>query len=259
MSEAKVIGVIPARYNSTRFPGKPLVDILGKTMIQRVYEQAQKAKTIQHVIVATDDQRIFDEVQRFGGDVRMTPRHLQNGTERVAWVAADLNYSIIANIQGDEPFIDPVSIDVAVSLLLDDDRAVMSTLAKPVSSEEELHNPNLPKVIMDQQQYAIYFTRAVIPHIRDATSQSEWLNLHRYFRHIGMYVYRQSFLTAYVKLKATPLEQAEKLEQLRALEHGYKIKIGVVPRAPQGIDTPEDLQTLLDKLRKGTIGNESKR
>ncbi|MBN2009263.1 3-deoxy-manno-octulosonate cytidylyltransferase [candidate division KSB1 bacterium] len=254
MTNNKVLAVIPARYASTRFPGKPLVEILGKPMIQRVYEQAEKARTLDHVIVATDDQRIFDTVEQFGGEVEMTSSDLRNGTERVAAVASKFNYDIVVNVQGDEPFIDPDAIDAAVSLLIQDSSAQMGTLVKPIDTIDELVNKNLPKVILDQQQQAIYFSRSPIPFIRDVASTNEWLNHHRYYRHIGLYVYRNSFLPIYISLPETPLERAEKLEQLRAIENGYRIKVAIVEHAPEGIDTPDDLQTLIYKLKENEIG-----
>jgi 3-deoxy-manno-octulosonate cytidylyltransferase (CMP-KDO synthetase) len=253
MSNEKVLAVIPARYGSTRFPGKPLAQILGKPMIQWVYERSLKSKLITKSIVATDDQRIFLAVKEFGGEVEMTSPDLKNGSERAAAVADKFQFPIVVNIQGDEPLIDPKAIDKAVSLLIDDNRVEVGTLVKKISDETELKNPNLPKVVMDNQNYAIYFSRAIIPFFRDQNNLSEWIKHHRYVRHIGLYVYRYAFLKKYVQLPESTLEKIEKLEQLRILENGYRIKVAEVDYAPRGVDTPDDLQQLIEYIQENQI------
>ena len=248
-----VLGVIPARFASVRFPGKPLVKILEKSMIQRVYEQALKSKLISEVIVATDNQQIYDTVIDFGGKVEMTSPNIDNGTERVAAVAEKHEHSLIVNIQGDEPLIDPLAIDKAIKLLIDDSSAVMGTLIKRIEDLTELNNPNLPKVVLDKNNNAIYFSRQAIPYCRDFSNSKEWLSNGKYFRHIGLYVYRKNFLNKYISLPISQLENIEKLEQLRVLEHGYKIKTAIVDYSPQGVDTPEDLLQIIKYLKDHSI------
>jgi len=251
MKNEAVLGVIPARYASQRFPGKPLANILGKPMIQWVYERAKQAQLLSDVIVATDDERIFQAVENFGGKVEMTPTQINNGTERVALIAEKHHFPIIVNIQGDEPLIDPKSIDIGIRLLLDDPAVIMGTLVKKIENAAELANPNLPKVVLDHQYYALYFSRAIIPFNRDQ-QQGEWLSDHPYYRHLGLYVYRNEFLQKYVRLPESSLERIEKLEQLRVLEHGYRIKAAIVDNAPRGVDTPEDLELLIKSLKKSS-------
>lgn len=253
MIEDEIIGVIPARYGSTRFPGKPLALLGGKPIIQWVYERASQSRKIKKLIVATDDERIFERVISFGGDVMMTSPSIRNGTERVAAVADTINADIIVNIQGDEPLIQGNVIDTAIQLLIDDRDAVIGTLIKKINETEELINPNLPKVVIDRSNNALYFSRSIIPFVRDVRDQQDWIREHQYFRHIGLYVYRNSFLKTYVTLPETRLEIVEKLEQLRVLEHGYKIKTAIVDYTPQGVDTPADLELLENYLREGFI------
>jgi 3-deoxy-manno-octulosonate cytidylyltransferase (CMP-KDO synthetase) len=249
-----VLGVIPARYDSKRFPGKALADIKGKPMIQWVHERASEAREISRLVIATDDKRIYEVARSFGAEVEMTAREIRNGSERAAAVAEKHDDSIVVNIQGDEPLIDPGAIDAAIRALIDDDEAVASTLVKKIDSIEELTNVNMPKVILDYHGYALYFSRAIIPYYRDEANPSEWIKKHSYFRHIGLYAYRKSFLKRYVGLPETGLERAEKLEQLRILEHGYKIKATIVNYAPRGVDTPDDLESLIQYIEENDIG-----
>jgi len=253
-SSVSVLGVIPARYDSKRFPGKALADIKGKPMIQWVHERASEAKEISRLIIATDDKRIYDVAHSFGAEVEMTARDIRNGTERAAVVAENHDHSIVVNIQGDEPLIDPGAIDAAIRTLIDADEAVASTLVKKIDSIEELTNVNMPKVVLDTQGHALYFSRAAIPYYRDETNPLEWITNQTYFRHIGLYAYRKSFLKTYVGLPETGLERTEKLEQLRILEYGYKIKAAIVDYAPRGVDTPDDLESLIQYIEEDDIG-----
>jgi 3-deoxy-manno-octulosonate cytidylyltransferase (CMP-KDO synthetase) len=233
-----VVAVIPARYESTRLPGKPLADLHGKPMIQRVYEQTARASGVDRVLVATDDERIRNAVRQFGGEVVMTsPKH-RTGTDRIAEVARGLDAKIVVNVQGDLPLLDPEMIDVAVTPLVEDDGVPMSTLQTPIRDEEELRNPNVVKVVSDRDGFALYFSRSPIPFWRD--EQPRGLTLAQ--RHIGLYVYQRDFLTAFARLAPTPLEEAEKLEQLRALEWGFRIKVCEVPEASIEVDTMQDLE-----------------
>ncbi len=235
--------IIPARYASTRFPGKPLAEICGKPMIQWVYERSSLCTSVDRVIVATDDERIADAVCRFGGEVAMTRADHPTGTDRLAEVAESLETDLVVNVQGDEPLIEPAMIDAAVQPLLTDNSIPMGTLQAPLGSLEEYLNPNVVKVVTDQHDFALYFSRAPIPYPRDHAAQLEvcWPTL-PVAKHVGLYVYRRDFLLHYQSLVETPLEQSEKLEQLRVLEHGYKIKVAETPMTVQGVDTPEDLQ-----------------
>lgn len=235
------IGIIPARYASTRFPGKPLVEIRGKSMIQRVYEQAKKCELLNKVIVATDDQRIVDHVQSFGGEVMLTSEKHPSGTDRCAEVATKTakQKDVIVNIQGDEPFIDPKQI----ALLCDcfkTDSVKIATLVKKIETMEELHNANTPKVIVNEQKKALYFSRSPIPYFRGAETNS-WLNKHTYYKHIGMYAYRTDVLEQLSKLPISKLESAESLEQLRWLDNGYSIQVAFTTIETQAVDVPDDL------------------
>lgn len=250
-----VVAIIPARYASTRLPGKPLVDIAGKPMIVRVAERAREVAAIRRVIIATDDQRVFDAVVALNHDapveVMMTSPDHPTGTDRLAEVAATLDAEIIVNVQGDEPLIEPATIDAAIAPLLADASIVMCTTSEPIESAADLVNPNVVKVVTDGEGFALYFSRNPIPFPRAAVqahgsieaafaANPELLKL--YSKHTGMYVYRRDFLLRYAKLPPTPLEQAELLEQLRALEHGYRIKVVKVDHRSIGVDTPEDLE-----------------
>jgi 3-deoxy-manno-octulosonate cytidylyltransferase (CMP-KDO synthetase) len=239
----KILGIIPARYASTRFPGKPLIDIAGKSMIQRVYEQAKKCTHLTEVIVATDDERIFDHVTGFGGKTLITSSDHQSGTDRCAEVALkNVDYDVIINIQGDEPYIDPAQITKLISCF-NDEGTQIATLIKKVLTGQELHNTNSPKVIINKQAEAIYFSRSPLPHIR-GQEQQNWLQHFTYFKHIGIYGYRADILQQITKLPVSSLEKAESLEQLRWIENGYKIKVAETELETYAIDTPEDLKNL---------------
>lgn len=244
MKQQKILGVIPARYASSRFPGKPLVDIRGKSMIRRVYEQVCQASRIDGVIVATDDQRIFDHVEDFGGTVQFTADTHRSGTDRCAEVAGrEPAYDIIVNIQGDEPFIDPRQIDQVVEPLCNQPHLEISTLAKKLSDEGTLFNPNVVKVVFDRQQIAMYFSRSAIPYLRDV-DPSLWMDKADFHKHIGIYGFRRSALLAVAEEPPGLLEQCESLEQLRWLEAGYRIHVGITQWETFGIDHPEDLDKI---------------
>lgn len=235
----KILGVIPARYASSRLPGKPLVDILGKPMIQHVYERAQLARSLSGlgngVIIATDDERIFDAVLAFGGIAVMTSPDHPNGTSRVEEVARNTDADIVINIQGDEPLLNPRMID-EVAEAMDEPDVCFATLCRPLADDER-DNPNAVKVVMDQNGDALYFSRSLIPYARKKMQIPYW-------HHIGIYGYTTAFLKKYVELPMTPLAEAELLEQLKAIEHGYKIRVKVTecPDRGRGVDTPEDLE-----------------
>jgi 3-deoxy-manno-octulosonate cytidylyltransferase (CMP-KDO synthetase) len=239
----QILGIIPARYASSRFPGKPLVDIAGKSMIQRVYEQAKKCKDLTEVIVATDDERIFNHVKDFGGVVVMTSPDHSSGTDRCAEVALmHPEYDVIINIQGDEPYIDPEQIS-KLAACFTTTYTQIATLVKKVRTEEELFNPNSPKVVISNLGDAIYFSRSPLPHIR-GEEQQNWLEHYTYFKHIGIYGYRADILQHITKLPVSSLEKAESLEQLRWIENGYRIKVAETDLETHAIDTPGDLLNL---------------
>jgi 3-deoxy-manno-octulosonate cytidylyltransferase (CMP-KDO synthetase) len=243
----KVLGIIPARYASTRFPGKPLVDIKGKSMLQRVYEQAKKCSNLTEVIIATDDERIYAHVHQFGGIAAMTSDQHQSGTDRCAEVAAKYpEYDVIINIQGDEPFIDPQQIALVVSCF-DEPGTQLATLIKKINTTEELYNFSSPKVIINKQSEAIYFSRAAIPHVRGEEPQ-RWLYHNTYYKHIGIYGYNSTALQEVTRLPLSSLEKAESLEQLRWIENGYRIKVAETDLETYAIDTPQDLEKLLKTL-----------
>lgn len=239
-----IVAIIPARYASTRFPGKPLVEIAGKPMIQHVVERTQACPLIEHVIVATDDTRIESAVRQFGGEVIRTRADHPSGTDRVAEVAENCEADIIVNVQGDEPLIDPQALEAAIQPLIDHLQVMMSTLASPIRTETELHNPNIVKVVLDINQFALYFSRAPVPYPRDGFAPE----LQSFYRHIGVYVYRRKFLLNLTKFNPTPLEQTEKLEQLRVLENGHQIKVVLTDYVSIGVDTPEDLALIHARL-----------
>ena len=242
----KVAVVIPARYASTRFPGKPLVKIGTRTLIEVVYEQARLAPCASRVVVATEDTRIADAVRQFGGEVYMTRSDHPSGTDRVAEVVLKFlpDADAVVNVQGDEPNIRPEQIDAVAKLLEEDREAAMTTLACPVTGERQMLDPNQVKVVCDARGRALYFSRAPIPFVRDPADR-DW----KFLRHLGIYGYRRAFLLKFVTLPQGELEKAEKLEQLRALENGYIIRVGVTPHATIGIDTPEDFERYLKGLQ----------
>ncbi|TGE28301.1 3-deoxy-manno-octulosonate cytidylyltransferase [Hymenobacter metallicola] len=242
------VGIIPARYASTRLPGKPLTDLGGKTMIQRVVEQARQAQ-LSRVVVATDDERILDHVRGFGGEALLTSPDHPSGTDRVfdAYCQLDAPADCIINIQGDEPFIQPEQINALVRLFEADPRTQLATLVKPVETQEELLSPHMPKVVLDARGQALYFSRHPLPYLRQAPPD-QWLRQHRYLRHIGLYAYRPDILAEITQLPPSPLELAESLEQLRWLENGYHILTAETTVATLGIDTPEDVERALQVL-----------
>ncbi|HYP05360.1 MAG TPA: 3-deoxy-manno-octulosonate cytidylyltransferase [Bryobacteraceae bacterium] len=233
----RILGVIPARFASSRFPGKALAVIAGKTMLQHVFERARAARYLTQVIIATDDARIADAARSFGAPVRMTRGDHPSGTDRVAEIASADAAEIIVNIQGDEPLIDPAAIDAAILTVADEKDVPMGTLMKRISDPADLSNPNVVKVITDLYGRAIYFSRLPIPFVRETSLDS----LTR-FKHIGLYVYRREFLLSYSDLPVGPLEQAERLEQLRALENGFPIRVAETEYESLGVDTPEDFE-----------------
>lgn len=252
-----VVGVIPARYASTRLPAKPLVDLLGKPMVQRVYEQAKQSRLLHDVIVATDDERIATAVKAFGGKVMLTSSQIRSGSDRLAVIAEDVRGDIFVNIQGDEPLINPLMIDRAVQVVLDDAHAQIGTLAKKIESADDLHNPNVVKVVVDGGMFALLFSRSVIPHIREQSDPRRWLEHHTFYKHIGLYVFRREALLTFARLPESPLERAEKLEQLRALEAGIKIKVALTEFESVPVDTEEDAQrvrAILAKTEHAAIG-----
>ena len=240
----KIIGIIPARYASTRFPAKPLIDIGGKSMIQRVYEQANKSKSLSDVVVATDDDRIASHVKSFGGNVVMTSESHQSGTDRCfeAINAFSKDADVVINIQGDEPFIHPEQVDLVASCFASADVEI-ATLVKKISTEEDLFNANIPKVLLNMNKEAILFSRQTIPHIRGKEFH-EWLKCFTFYKHIGIYAYRTKVLAEITALKQSALELAESLEQLRWLENGYKIKVEITDFESVAVDTPNDLKKL---------------
>ena len=245
----KFIGIIPARYASTRFPGKPLADMKGKYMIQRVYEQA--SKVLENLCVATDDERIFNAVKSFGGNVVMTSPEHRSGTDRCfeAYNRLGGNEEVVINIQGDEPFITPEQIESLIACF-ESPQPQIATLVRPfepAEGYEALANPNSPKVILNEKNEALYFSRSVIPYLRNEAPE-EWLGKHIYYKHIGMYGYRIDILAQITRLPQSSLELAESLEQLRWLQNGYKIKVGITTQETIGIDTPDDLQKAIALL-----------
>jgi len=236
----KYVGIIPARFASSRFPGKPLTVIEGKTMIHRVYEQASKSKILSEVIVATDDERIVKEVNRFGGQVMMTSSAHKSGTDRCAeLIEKEHSWDVVLNIQGDEPYIQPEQIDLLCNCF-QSTAVQIATLIKQINSTEELFNVNTPKVIFNSNKEALYFSRTPIPYCRDQ-EKDHWLKSHTYYKHIGIYAYRSDVLKAISRLKPSSLELAESLEQLRWLENGYKVHVEITQLESIAIDSPEDL------------------
>ncbi|HSB32898.1 MAG TPA: 3-deoxy-manno-octulosonate cytidylyltransferase [Nitrospirota bacterium] len=249
-----IIALIPARYGSTRFPGKALVPIQGRPMIQWVYERAKRSRLVDRVVVATDDERIRQTVSAFGGEAVMTSPNHTNGTDRIAEVARGLSCDIVVNVQGDEPLIRPEMIDQAIEPMVGDPTIPMGTLGRRIDDPREAFDPNVVKVVFDKNGFALYFSRAPIPWDRDRwagkRSFSELTLEGELYKHFGLYVYRRDFLLRYATLPQTALESREKLEQLRALEHGYRIRVTVTEYESFGVDIPEDLGKILSCLKK---------
>lgn len=246
----KFLGIIPSRYASTRFPGKPLEDMDGKPMIQRVYEQVQT--TVNHLYVATDDVRIADAVKQFGGNVIITSGEHNSGTDRCyeAYCKAGEDFDVVINIQGDEPFIQPEQIELLKSCF-SEAATQIATLVKPFDKEgnfeQTIFNPNTPKVVFNNRYEAMYFSRSILPYIR-GKEYTEWLHTHTFYKHIGLYAYRSDILKEITALPQSSLEIAESLEQLRWLQNGYKIKVAVTHQETIGIDTPKDMAKALEYL-----------
>lgn len=242
----KFLGVIPSRYASTRLEGKPLKDICGHTMIEWVYKRA-KLSNLDEVVVATDDERIYKEVERFGGKAVLTSKEHENGTSRIAEVCTKYEeYDVIVNIQGDEPLIEPEMINSIIDSFKEDNTISMSTLKYKIDTMEEIENPNYVKVVTDKKGYALYFSRSVIPFPRK-------LDIQNYYKHVGIYGYRRDFVVEYAKMEPTPLELSESLEQLRALENGYRIKVMETPYKIIGVDTQEELEKVREYIEENRI------
>ena len=242
----KFLGVIPSRYASTRLEGKPLKDICGHTMVEWVYKRALKSK-LDGVVVATDEERIVDEVKSFGGNVILTRKDHINGTSRIAEVCETYtDYDVIVNIQGDEPLIEPDMINSIIDSFIEDNTIPMSTLKYKLTDMAEIENPNAVKVVTDKNDFAIYFSRSVIPYPRN-------LNMDNYYKHVGIYGYKRDFVMEYAKMASTPLELSESLEQLRVLENGYKIKVLETPYKIIGVDTQEELERVREYITKNGL------
>lgn len=271
----KAIVIIPTRYGSTRFPGKPLVDIMGKPMIQHVWERAMEASEIERVIVATDDEKVYSTVKGFGGEATFTSKEHQTGTDRIAEVVRRLpsEMDIIVNVQGDEPLIEPDMVDQVVKILIDDPKASIGTLCRKIGDIKEMMDTNVVKVVFDKDGYALYFSRLPIPYWRDdeqrpnpETSPS-WQQgrgsgqgprlKNIYYKHLGIYSYRRDALLRLSSMVPTSLEKAERLEQLRALENGFKIKVGETDKDTIGVDTEEDLEMVRKRLKACSEQDES--
>lgn len=236
------IGIIPARYHSTRFEGKVLKDLLGKSVIQHVWDNAKRASTLEDLIVATDDERIKSEVLRFGGKAILTAKEHKSGTDRLREIVNPIDVKVVVNIQADEPFLHPSMIDEIVRPLLEDKGIDMATLKKLITNPEELTNPNVVKVVTDKNDYALYFSRSMVPYPRVKKDA-------HFYKHIGLYAVTKDFLFTFTNLPASDLEEIEGLEQLRVLENGYKIKVVETQFDTIGIDTPEDLERAKEALK----------
>ena len=243
-----ILGVIPSRFSSSRFPGKPLIDIKGKSMIHRVYAQAMQCKMLNEVIVATDDSRIMNEVKLMNGNAMLTASNHYSGTDRCAEVLikSKVKYDAVVNIQGDEPFINPVQIDEVCKLVAEKETQI-ATLVKKITSNEELFNPSKPKVVLNNHNEALYFSRSAIPHIRGVLDQ-HWIQKTTFYKHIGIYAYRADILLQLTKINSSTLEELEQLEQLRWLQNGYRIKCGITEHESHAIDTPADLEKVLGNM-----------
>ncbi len=250
VKHTSVTGIIPARYGSSRLPAKPLIDLCGKPMIRHVYERASKSHCLDSIVVATDHTEIARAVKSFGGNVIMTPPELTSGTDRVAYAAAHgVKGDIIVNIQGDEPLINPTMIDAAAGPLLEDAGMEAGTLIREIQSAGDLINPNIVKVVIDNAGFALYFSRSPIPYCRDNIDPQQWPLHHTFYKHIGLYVYRRDLLLRFASWEESKLEQAEKLEQLRLLEHGVRIKATSTTEDSIPVDTTEDAENVRTILR----------
>lgn len=253
-----IVGVIPARFGSSRLMGKPLANIGGKPMIRHTYESARKSKLLDDIIIAVDDEKVFKVVKEFCNHVKLTPKEIPTGSDRIAHVVKEMTSAkIVVNIQGDEPFIPGRMIDQAIEPLLFDTSVEVSTLAKRITRVDELTNPSIPKVVFDYNNFALYFSRSPIPFVRDAKTNSERIKNYEIYKHIGLYVYRKEALLKFTKLEPTDLEQIERLEQLRMLENGFKIKIVVTEYESLSVDTDNDLRKAREYYDKYIKDNDS--
>jgi len=261
LNKPYIVAVIPARGASTRLPAKPLIDLCGKPMIQHVYERTAMATLVDRVTVATDNERIAETIRKFGGEVIMTPAEIQSGSDRVAHVAKYLtDADIIVNIQADEPLIAPQMIDEAIRPMSENLQQKspkkdfwVGTLAKKIASAEDLQNPNVVKVVIDVAGFAIFFSRSPIPYMRDGADKNRWHLQYPYYKHIGLYVFKKDFLTHFATWKESALESVEKLEQLRIIEHGYKIKVALTEFDSIPVDTPDDVERVRNLMQQTTI------
>jgi len=252
-----ILGIIPARFASTRLMGKPLADIGGKPMLQHTYESAKKSRLLSDVVIAVDDEKIAQVARDFGAKVYITPKNITTGSDRIAYVARNIpSADIIVNIQGDEPFIKGRMIDQAIEPLLFDLKVNVSTLCKKIETVDELKAVSIPKVVFDYNNFAMYFSRSPIPFVREARTNLEKIQRCEIYKHIGLYVYRRESLLRFTELAPTDLEKAEKLEQLRMLEHGFKIKVVVTEYENLAVDTPEDLERARYYYRNFVINTE---
>src|SRR5271156_3917052 len=246
MSSGKVVVVIPARYGSTRLPGKPLVSLNGQPMIQRVYERAKSARRVDRVIVATDDDRIVKAVTSFGGEARMTRPDHRTGTERVAEVAAHVEGHVFVNVQGDEPLLDPAAVDTAIAALLEEPAAPIATVATLIKTTSDIMDPNVVKTVLDFDDNALYFSRAPIPWVRDEAGKIRV----RHLKHLGLYVFQREVLLEYPTLPQGELERIEQLEQLRWMENGWKIRVAEVEHDAVSVDVPADVERVAKLLQE---------
>jgi 3-deoxy-manno-octulosonate cytidylyltransferase (CMP-KDO synthetase) len=251
LSSCQVVAVIPARYQSSRLPGKPLADLDGRPMIEHVYRRAQAAPTVEAVLVATDDARIARVVEAFGGTAWLTRADHQSGSDRLAEVAARLSCDIIVNVQGDEPLVDPMMIEEVLGPLVADSGLGMTTLRQRIHETRDYLDPNVVKVVVDREGYALYFSRAPIPHVRGGGTDPARPALPLAYKHVGLYGFRRECLLAFARFEPTALERSESLEQLRALEHGVRIRTVETTRESMGVDTPEDLERVRRLLAAG--------
>jgi len=248
-----IIAIIPARYASTRLPAKPLIDLCGKPMIQHVYERTKESKLINRVIVATDHDKIMVAVNKFGGEAIMTPPDLQSGSDRIAFAARELHDAdIIVNVQGDEPLIAPEMIDETIKPLIDNPDIQVGTVVKKINSADEISNPNVVKVVLDVNGFAIYFSRSPIPYLRDNVKSDQWHLHNTFYKHFGLYIYRRDLLLKFSSWRESQLERMEKLEQLRIIENGHKIKATITKHDSVPVDTIEDanqVRKILEQAR----------
>lgn len=255
----KIVAIIPARLTSTRLPGKVLLEINHKPIIQYVHENVKKSKYVQDIIIATDDVRVVESVRLFGGKAIITPSDLKSGSDRIALVAETLSDAeIIVNVQGDEPLISAELIDKTIELLLLDNSVLVGTPIKRISSINELTNPNVVKVVVDKFGDAIYFSRSPIPHLRESNDINDWIKTYHYYKHIGCYVFRKEFLLRFTKMEESYLEKIEKLEQLRIIENGYKIKTVLTDYESISVDTLEDFEKVKSIIVEGINKHDNK-